>query len=508
MKLRVFRALATVLALGLTTAATATDLILNQVTFPERKEIDLEFSRDQRAPMAELKAEVEYQEGQALIDLKLRQMKPAILFGGDVTSYVLWAIDRGGTVENLGELWVRSNSENIDFSTGQKAFAMMVTAESHPLVSRPSELVLFTSNVPPAKKAPSEQFVFTDLAPAPKTEYTSIANVGWNESENLDVRQAEKAYELAVDAGASDYAASLMRRAHITLAQARNLATKGRTSKEAIDYSRRSVALSSEALQTTERKKEAARLEAEIAARKAEMEALESRAAEAETNAEAAKAAFADATAALDDAARQRTAAEAAVMAAQQELERLNQEKAQLEQEKMQLEQEKTQIEQDKAALQQSVANLAEEKQQLSSRLQGALSMVAETRESARGTIVNLPDILFDTNESTLKPEAKIVIAKLAGILLILPDLNLRIEGHTDSTGNPSYNQTLSEKRAASVRDFLAQQNISMNRMIAVGYGLDRPVADNSTKEGRAKNRRVEIVIAEGTIAEAAGAGQ
>jgi outer membrane protein OmpA-like peptidoglycan-associated protein len=442
-------------------------------------------------------------------------MKPAILFGGDVTSYVLWAIDRGGTVENLGELWVRSNSENIDFSTGQKAFAMMVTAESHPLVSRPSELVLFTSNVPPAKKAPSEQFVFTDFAPAPKTEYTSIAGVGWNESENLDVRQAEKAYELAVDAGASDYAASLMRRAHITLAQARNLSTKGRTSKEAIDYSRRSVALSSEALQTTERKKEAARLEVEIAARKAEMEALESRAADAEQSAAAAKAAFTEATAALDDAARQRTAAEAAVMAAQQELERLNQEKAQLEQEKtlleqekMTLQQEKMQIEQDKAALQQSVAKLAEEKQHLSSRLQGALSLVAETRESARGTIVNLPDILFDTNESTLKPEAKIVIAKLAGILLILPDLNLRIEGHTDSTGNPSYNQTLSEKRAASVRDFLAQEDISMNRMIAVGYGLDRPVADNSTKDGRAKNRRVEIVIAEGTIAEATGAGQ
>jgi outer membrane protein OmpA-like peptidoglycan-associated protein len=116
--------------------------------------------------------------------------------------------------------------------------------------------------------------------------------------------------------------------------------------------------------------------------------------------------------------------------------------------------------------------------------------------------IVSLPDILFDLNEATLKNEAKIVIAKLAGILLILPELNLRVEGHTDSTGSADYNQGLSERRAASVRDFLAQQGIGGQRMVAVGYGLTRPVADNSTREGRASNRRVEIVIAEGVISE------
>ena len=116
--------------------------------------------------------------------------------------------------------------------------------------------------------------------------------------------------------------------------------------------------------------------------------------------------------------------------------------------------------------------------------------------------IVSLPDILFDTNEATLKDEAKVVIAKLAGILLILPELNLRVEGHTDSTGSADYNQGLSERRATTVRDFLAEQGIGGQRMMAVGYGLTRPVADNSTREGRAENRRVEIVIAEGVISE------
>ncbi len=149
-------------------------------------------------------------------------------------------------------------------------------------------------------------------------------------------------------------------------------------------------------------------------------------------------------------------------------------------------------------ALEEQSAALEREKAELSTRLQGALSQVADTQKSARGMIVSLPDILFDINEATLKNEAKIVIAKLAGILLILPELNLRVEGHTDSTGSADYNQGLSERRAAPVRDFLAQQGIGGQRMISVGYGLTRPVADNSTREGRARNRRVEIVIAEG----------
>ena len=153
-------------------------------------------------------------------------------------------------------------------------------------------------------------------------------------------------------------------------------------------------------------------------------------------------------------------------------------------------------------ALRQQAADLAREKEDLSARLQGALSQVADTQNTARGMVVSLPDILFDTNEATLKTEAKVVIAKLAGILLIMPDLNLRIEGHTDSTGSADYNQVLSERRAASVRDFLAGQGIDARRMVAVGYGMTRPVGDNATSAGRAKNRRVEIVIAEGTVAE------
>jgi outer membrane protein OmpA-like peptidoglycan-associated protein len=217
------------------------------------------------------------------------------------------------------------------------------------------------------------------------------------------------------------------------------------------------------------------------------MDALTTRAGEAEATAAAAAVALEEANRAIEEVQRSRTEAEAAVLAAQDELARI--------------ETERKALASSVAALEVQSAALEKEKADLSSRLQGALSQVADTQDSARGMIVSLPDILFDTNEATLKNEAKVVIAKLAGILLILPELNLRVEGHTDSTGSADYNQTLSERRASAVRDFLAQQGIGGQRMVAVGYGLTRPVADNATREGRASNRRVEIVIAEGVVA-------
>jgi outer membrane protein OmpA-like peptidoglycan-associated protein len=464
----------------------ATEVTLNQVTFPERNEIEIEFVRDQRAPEATMIAEVEYREGQAGMNIRFKEMKPAILFSGDVTCYVLWAVTRDGTVENMGELWVREASEIVEYSTGLKSFAMMVTAEAHPLVSEPSDLVMFRSLAAKTKKAASALFTFSDFGPAPAIEYPSVARVIWDRSEPLDLRQAEKAYELAIEAGAEAYAPSQLRRAKTILAQAQGFAT-GKKGKATVDYSRRSLALSAEALQVTARQKEAEAVEAEIARRTAEMEGLMARAGEAEASAAAAAAALVEANRAIEEVQRSRSEAEAAVLAAQGELSRI--------------EAERVALVASVSALEVQSAALEREKADLSSRLQGALSQVADTQSSARGMIVSLPDILFDTNEATLKDEAKVVIAKLAGILLILPELNLRVEGHTDSTGSADYNQMLSERRASSVRDFLAQQGIGGQRMVAVGYGLTRPVADNSTREGRASNRRVEIVISEGVVA-------
>ncbi len=474
------------------------ELTLYQVTFPERVQVKVEFQRDATAPEASMVADVKHREGQANMDIRFRGMKPAILFGGDVTCYVLWAVTRDGTAENLGELWVREDSETIEYSTGLKSFAMMVTAEAHSLVSVPSELVMFRSKPVTVKKAEVAEFTFSAFASPPETIYESVATVQWDKSKALDLRQAEQAYELAVEAGAEDYAPTQLRRSYTSLVQARNF-SGARKHKAAVDYSRRSISHSAEALQVTNRRREAEAVEAEIARRTAEMEALSERATEAEAGAAAAAVALdaantsrveaeAAVAAALDAANASRTEAEAAVTAAQAELDRI--------------EAEQLELQASVTALNEQAAALVQEKAELSNRLHGALSQVADTQESARGMIVSLPDILFDLNEATLKGEARVVIAKLAGILLILPELNLRVEGHTDSTGDPGYNLALSERRASSVRDFLAQQGIDGERMVAVGYGLTRPAADNATREGRAKNRRVEIVISEGEVAE------
>ena len=131
------------------------------------------------------------------------------------------------------------------------------------------------------------------------------------------------------------------------------------------------------------------------------------------------------------------------------------------------------------------------------SRLRNALNQVVETRETARGVVVNLPDILFASGRATLRPKAKEVLSRLAGILLVMPDFQLSIEGHTDSTGGTAINQRLSERRANAVGVYLQEAGIATGEMVTMGLGESQPIADNRTAAGRSKNRRVEIVIAE-----------
>jgi outer membrane protein OmpA-like peptidoglycan-associated protein len=130
---------------------------------------------------------------------------------------------------------------------------------------------------------------------------------------------------------------------------------------------------------------------------------------------------------------------------------------------------------------------------------------ILATRDTARGLVVNMSDVLFDTGKFTLRPLAREKLAKISGIVLAYPSLLLAIEGDTDSVGSDSYNQDLSEKRAEAVRDYLAQQNIPMGSMTAKGFGKNQPVASNDTAEGRQQNRRVELVVSGDVIGTAIG---
>jgi outer membrane protein OmpA-like peptidoglycan-associated protein len=214
--------------------------------------------------------------------------------------------------------------------------------------------------------------------------------------------------------------------------------------------------------------------------------AAQQRAAAAGLSAEAAEAARRDA----DEARRRAEALASQANAAKAEAERTTAEVATV----------AATLEKQNVQLQRENERLVKERDDLAGQLDGALSSVAQITKTARGVVVNLPDILFDVNKATLKQNTQVALAKLAGIVQVFPKINLRIEGYTDSTGSDELNMRLSKERAEAVLGFLKGQGVAASRLTAVGYGPKFPVADNATVEGRARNRRVEIILAEGQI--------
>jgi outer membrane protein OmpA-like peptidoglycan-associated protein len=172
------------------------------------------------------------------------------------------------------------------------------------------------------------------------------------------------------------------------------------------------------------------------------------------------------------DAAQARAASDAALAASQAETE-----KAQLAGQ---------QAESDKASLR--------------ARLSQQLNSVLQTRDSARGLIVNMSDVLFDTGAFTLKSGAREKLSKVAGILLSYPGLSIEVDGHTDNVGTDEFNQNLSDQRAESVRAYLVEQGVLTGSVTAKGFGKTQPVGTNDTAEGRQINRRVELVVSGETI--------
>jgi outer membrane protein OmpA-like peptidoglycan-associated protein len=135
------------------------------------------------------------------------------------------------------------------------------------------------------------------------------------------------------------------------------------------------------------------------------------------------------------------------------------------------------------------------DKTAMRAKLSQQLNTILETRDSARGLIVNMSDVLFDTGKYSLKPGAREKLAKVAGILLAYPGLNIEVGGYTDNVGGDAMNQTLSENRAGSVRDYLVNQGVATNSVSAKGFGNTLPVATNNNSAGRQQNRRVELLV-------------
>lgn len=420
-----------VLALG-QVAWGASSVTLSNITFAPGETVDLPLQQ-QTGSEADMRVKVNYKDGWANIELKHKKLEPAILYGGDVTAYVLWSVTPAGWATNLGEIRPSTDERKQTYRTNQSNFALMVTGEPFFLAAAPSDLVLFVNEAPAKEKkgVTAATFSYSDLVPVTR-EVDNIAGRKWSSKVPLALAEARTAFEVAGRNQAKTYALDLYQGAKDSLNKAEQLYSARRSEKEISFSARNSVELSAQANYTS--------LNRQVAKAFKELE--------------------------MARAAEQR---------------RLEAQKGQLEMQKGQLEVQNVQLE----------TELAQMKQDLLA----AASTIAEARASAEGVILTLPGIFFSLDKATLQPQAELTLAKLAGVLLALPRTAAVINGYTDSSGKPKYNEALSLKRAMSVGEFLSNQGVQPNRLTAVGMGDQNPLVPNTTEEGRAQNRRVEIDI-------------
>lgn len=464
--------------------------------FHRNGDTKIAFEGTQLLPKAKGEAKVNARNGRTTIDAELEGLSPANGFGQEYLTYVLWAITPEGRPVNLGEVLPSGKGkDHITVSTNLQAFGLMITAEPYFAVTMPSDLVV-AQNIATKGTSGIIEPVTAHYTLLPRGAYAETAGrhtvlhpITRHEKTPLEVYEAENAVMIAQAAGADKYAPEAMAGAQRDLENARQFSEKRHDDKQAITYAREAVQASEDARIVTIRKIKEEDEQAQRAAReRAEQNAEEARqrAEQSRQQAEQAQLAQQQAAQAQQEAAQraqaeaaQRAQAEAAAAAAQAQAQKAQQAQQEAEQRAQQL---------------------AQQEQAARERLRSQLSAVLETRETARGLIMEMPDVLFDFNKYTLKPAAREKLAKVSGILLAYPDLKVQVEGYTDSIGSDEYNQKLSEERADAVKSYLVSENVQDNNVTAEGFGKGDPIADNSTAAGRAKNRRVELVVSGAAI--------
>jgi outer membrane protein OmpA-like peptidoglycan-associated protein len=388
-----------------------------------------------------------------------------------------------------------------------QTFAMVVTAEPYYAVSQPGDEVVAEN----AEYAGGENVKATYSLigrGAYSSSNTKIENLifGVDRKTPTELFEARNAVRIANNANATKYAPTVIAKASEQLQEAEESFRQKRDKKTVTGEARDAVQTAEEARVISVKQKAEEDAQAQAAAEK---QAAEERAAKARADAaaEAARRQEADQARLQAEAARQEAermkqeALKAAADAARAKDEADRARQAAIAEQQAALAQKQEALAQKQAAETETqkardVAAKAEaEKANLRAQLRAQLNSILQTEDSARGLIVNMSDVLFDTASFTLKPGAREKLAKVSGIVLAHPGLTLQVEGHTDSVGGDEFNQRLSQQRAGSVRDFLIDQGLAAPTISAEGFGKTEPVATNDTPEGRQRNRRVEIVV-------------
>jgi outer membrane protein OmpA-like peptidoglycan-associated protein len=444
------------------------------------------------------------------IDAKFDGFEDATKFGFEYLTYVLWAVSPQGRPVNLGELTLdHHGNAQVKAYTDLQSFGMIVTAEPYFAVTQPGNMVVAESSTISGAAAENIDAKFELIA---RGTYSSTnthiqdAIFGMDTKTPLELFEARNAMRIAYNASGEKYAASIIAKASQQLRHAEEL-YRQKQKKEAVSVAAKEATETAEEARVMAVKQKADE-DAQAAAAAREAKARADAAAEAQRRADA-EAARQQAEQARIQAEKDRAQAEQAkaeaermrqeALAAAQEAAR-QKEEAEKAKAEAEAQQQALAAEADKAkaaaAQSESLRQQAEqEKAELRARLLEQLNTILATRDSARGLVANMSDVLFRSGSYELMPAARERLAKVSGIILAYPSLHVAIEGHTDSIGGDEYNQSLSEHRADSVRDYFVQQGIPAASIEARGFGKTSPIASNDTAEGRQQNRRVELVL-------------
>ena len=478
----------------------------------------VDFAGTDLMPQARGQAKVESKKGYIEIEVEFANLEQPTTFGGEYLTYILWAISPEGRAVNLGEILVGDNHRSkVDVTTDLQAFALVVTAEPYYAVRQPSNVVVLENVVRDDTKGTIE---------AMHTKYDLLERGGYiptgykfdpvilNTRLPLEFFEARNALRIAQSEGAETYAPDSYQHAAQLMDQVDADAVNKHTNRKTmIGVAREVVQTAEDARAISVKKIDRERLENERQAaadaqaqtqaqadaatrQKEQAQADQARAERARSQAESdtARAQIATAQAESDTARARANAAQAQSEADQAKSDMANDQAASanaLSAAQANAEQSRLAAQQAQASVQQAEADKAAMRVRLSEQL----NKVLHTRDSARGLIVSMSDVLFDTGRYSLKSGAREKLAKVAGILLAYPGLNIEVGGYTDNVGGDQMNQTLSENRAGSVRDYLVQQGVATNSVSARGFGNTLPVASNGNSAGRQQNRRVELVV-------------
>lgn len=476
----------------------------------------VDFSGTELLQGAAGEAKVENKNSRMEIEVKFTGLEDATKFGLEYLTYVFWAVSPQGRAENLGEVVMKDGAAHLKAVTDMQTFGMIVTAEPYYAVTQPGNVVVLEA-VPVTGGTGRVENVDGTYELIGRGVYSSSntriegAIFGIDPHTPRELFEARNSVRIARNAGADKYAAATLAKAEQQLATAED-AYRSKRDKKSVESAAREVAETAEEARVMAVKQKA---EEEAQARMAaEKKAAEEREAKARADAEAEAKRRQEAEQARQEAEEARAQAEKAKAEAEQmkqQAEQAAQEAARQKEEAEKAQQaaleQKRLAEAETEKARQAAAKAESEKAQLRAQLLEQLNSILQTRDTARGLIVNMSDVLFDTGSYTLKPGAREKLAKVSGIVLAHPGLTLQIEGHTDSVGSEEFNQILSERRSDTVRDFLAEEGVPVSTMSAKGFGKSQPIASNDTPEGRQRNRRVEIVVSGDAIGKAAPAG-